>query len=356
MSDLSTVVATKSWASVPGAPGPRFMRRVHAGKRRMNPGLGCRLGVDLDGSAVRRHRDPSRGVSLRERSQFGGKTHDCSQRKFYPEDGPAKGTGRERGDRRSAWSGYRHRADEPSRSRLHDVPVQELEHNPCGRRARLRVRQVAGTSQRESLVELDPILTSRRPSGFVMGSEHFRISRLGALVLLAGLIAGGSTGCAAATSDTSNPYAALFEQARSQATTDFERAALEDDEITRAEYEEGVNRYVECMASQGASVSPIDQFGYFVFETSDSAAYERADPQCRLGTIEHVEPLYVDILTNPQMQPHLVLVAECLTARGVVEPGFDDADLQRALDEEDSAVAAAPEFAECMANPVGNDE
>ena len=59
-------------------------------------------------------------------------------------------------------------------------------------------------------------------------------------VLTTAIAGAGCSGPATAT----NPYSEDFRQAKEFATSDFERAVLEDGEITRAEYEEAMQRYV----------------------------------------------------------------------------------------------------------------
>lgn len=122
-------------------------------------------------------------------------------------------------------------------------------------------------------------------------------------------------------------YAAQFEQARQAATSDFERDVLADDEITRAEYEEAYQRYVDCMAGKGITVSLLDQGGrYFVsVAAEDDEAFqdeEREEGSCVEGTTALISPLYVQILTNPNQEDEDELIVACLIDLGLADPSF----------------------------------
>lgn len=123
-------------------------------------------------------------------------------------------------------------------------------------------------------------------------------------------------------------YAAQFEQARQAATSDFERDVLADDEITRAEYEEAFQRYVDCMAGKGIAVGLYDQGGqYFVsVAAEDDEAFQREESEegggCVEGTTALISPLYVQILTNPNQEDHTELIVACLIDLGLADPSF----------------------------------
>lgn len=170
-----------------------------------------------------------------------------------------------------------------------------------------------------------------------------------ALLLPALLLAG----CAAAA--PAGPYEAEFEFAKANATSDFEQDILTDGSISRAEYEEATSRYVECLNSKGYATTRIDQRGIYSYQIEGQAEgvqWEVANETCRLGTVEQVEPLYVDMMINPGNENFVELVIACLKKNGLVEPTFDTDDFL--------AVETAPPWDpddplvnECISRPAG---
>lgn len=72
-----------------------------------------------------------------------------------------------------------------------------------------------------------------------------------------------ATGCSASSSAApgAGPYSAEIKAAAKQATSDFERGVLSDGVITRAEYQEAIQRYVDCGKQHGLDIGLIDQGG-----------------------------------------------------------------------------------------------
>ncbi|MGJ0390185.1 hypothetical protein [Microbacterium sp. Leaf159] len=174
--------------------------------------------------------------------------------------------------------------------------------------------------------------------------------RLSATILVGALALAALAGCTAPEAAT-NPYGDRIEEAQSQATTDFEKQVFDDGELTRVEYEEAVNRYVECMEAQSVQITPLEQTGYFVFSTSsDSAAYDASDEQCRPGTLELVEPLYVDMTMNPENRPFTEVVRECLVARDAIDDGFTTDDLNKEMSR-GGPLTETEDYTTCIANP-----
>ncbi|MDO5068182.1 MAG: hypothetical protein Q4D96_12950 [Propionibacteriaceae bacterium] len=150
----------------------------------------------------------------------------------------------------------------------------------------------------------------------------------GALSLAVGL----SVGCSA-NSAASNPYADDFRQARELASSDFERAVLEDDRITREEYEEAVQRFVECVRGKGVSITPVERHGFYVYESSSSTErYDAATAECDIGTTRLVGPLFIGVLTNPEKLMWEEAVARCYVTAGLVEAPFSGQDLLNLLE------------------------
>lgn len=148
------------------------------------------------------------------------------------------------------------------------------------------------------------------------------------LCVLTTVIAGMGAGCSAP-SPTSDPYAEDFRQAKELATSDFERVVLEDGKVTRSEYEEAMQRYVSCISDSGSSVTLKEQGGYYVYQVSgDIEHYDQISEICARGTTALIEPLYVDVLTNPDKLDPDEALARCYVAAGLVEAPFGAQDLR----------------------------
>jgi hypothetical protein len=177
--------------------------------------------------------------------------------------------------------------------------------------------------------------------------------RVRVLVAAGVIVAVGA--CSSEESTDDNPYAAEFAAGLERATSDFEREVLSDLEITRAEYEEAVSRYVECAAEQGLSVAPVPQGGYYTFSFRPTSDSDRIMDECRPGTIDVIEPIYVSTVRNPNNENLEDLQAACLVRKGLAPAGFTGEDYHEAMfggpepdfpfDTED------PRFRECLTNP-----
>ncbi|MFJ6678614.1 hypothetical protein ACIQLK_05720 [Microbacterium sp. NPDC091382] len=196
------------------------------------------------------------------------------------------------------------------------------------------------------------------------------MKRLAIMAVLVG-VAVGLVSCTGPQQNlATGPYADLIAQARDQATSQFERDVLADGEITRAEYEEAIQRFVTCVADEGATVKPQDQAGYYVYAIEgDVALYDKAADKCAPGTKALIEGLYVDMLTNPNNRDYDELIAECFVKAGLVAAPFTKSDLQELLtragainagqtadsdqviDKAAEDLLATKEADQCMANP-----
>jgi hypothetical protein len=170
---------------------------------------------------------------------------------------------------------------------------------------------------------------------------------IGALVGLA------MSACGSGTSEAPDPWRAEVLNARSQATSDFERAVLSDGQISRAEYEESVHRYVSCMKSSAVDMlAQLQPSGFYAYRSTDYS--DAANDTCAKGTTLLVEALYVARSRNPQRRDEDDLVADCLIRRGLAPKGFSAAELKKAQENHGQGLgfsAEDPRFAECRANP-----
>jgi hypothetical protein len=130
-------------------------------------------------------------------------------------------------------------------------------------------------------------------------------------------------GCSAThLSAVSGPWAVEIEDAQRLATTDFERRVLQDGDITRDEYLEASQRYVDCMRSAGYNTRATDPLGSGLFQYETSVAIGEPDlddevsDECHQGTLGVIEPLYNNLFTNPMREDFDALVLACLQRNG----------------------------------------
>jgi len=193
--------------------------------------------------------------------------------------------------------------------------------------------------------------------------HHFLLIRIRVLAVV--LAASASvTACSPAEPISKDPYGENFRQALVLASSEFERAALEDLDISRSEYEEAMNLFVQCVAASGVEVTLRDQTGYYVYETvGDGSDFDSAADVCRIGTNGLIEPLYVDKLRNPENLDPQEATLGCLKRSGVVPSEFSVDDMQSLWDSQGKAQASgnplpaniativeSPSFNECLSN------
>lgn len=129
--------------------------------------------------------------------------------------------------------------------------------------------------------------------------------------------------CSSAEETSDGPYAKEIVAAGGEATSDFERSVLSDGEITRAEYEESVQRLVSCAEGRGVKITPIKQgevynYSYPLTETSDEVMLE-----CSAGTTLVIETFYSDMVQNPTNGDYEAMVAACLARSGLAPADYD---------------------------------
>lgn len=172
-------------------------------------------------------------------------------------------------------------------------------------------------------------------------------------MLIASLVT-ACTGATEADDGGANPYVDDLKLARERATSPLEKAILEDLEIDRAEYEEAVAAYVACVNGRGGSVTTIDQAGYFVYQSSGDTNQSQLD-DCRVGTVELIEQIYVDQLTNPDRRDWQEAIHSCFRRLGLTDESYSlerfEADMATGFDDAPFALED-PSFDACMANPA----
>lgn len=160
--------------------------------------------------------------------------------------------------------------------------------------------------------------------------------------------------CSAPAAVPEGPWAENIRAAQAATTSDFEREAFADGVVTRAEYVEGLDRYVACMADVGWDVGLAQQGDYFVHTVSGADdTFDVLSDTCRAQTMGQVEQIYVDMLQNPSNQPFWVNVRECLTRGGLdVPPSGDELDALAQGLTDGTVTSEDPEIAKCGYDPT----
>lgn len=122
---------------------------------------------------------------------------------------------------------------------------------------------------------------------------------------------------------SADPYRADMISAQAHATSDFERQVFADLKITAAEYDEAVQRYLSCVRDHGVDISATKADGYYTFSLIAASGTDQAVTDCRSGTIDLIEPLYVDQLRNPRREDPDTIIARCLVRHGAAPNGYD---------------------------------
>lgn len=145
-------------------------------------------------------------------------------------------------------------------------------------------------------------------------------------------------GCAAEAPEVEDdPYAQEFEDALSLELSDFEREVLADGQVTREEYDEAHERWLQCMEEAYPPETGIivgleeDQDGLYSTTTHipanlrdsfDHDARDRIYDACARGTIDIVAGMYNSIAANPDDSSYEEMVFACLHDRGLVEDWY----------------------------------
>jgi len=157
------------------------------------------------------------------------------------------------------------------------------------------------------------------------------------------------------------PWAAEFSELYSKATTDFERAVLEDGAITDQEFAEMSERFRSCLSAANIEFSGFESDGSFEAQTPDSlegaAAHDKFS-QCGKDAGEPgIGALHAWIARNPDNQDEGTIVVACLVREGLVNSDYSSEDWAR-----DVATSPVPAFVPddqqekyngCTADPLG---
>ncbi|RXR25720.1 hypothetical protein DLJ96_11030 [Actinotalea fermentans ATCC 43279 = JCM 9966 = DSM 3133] len=152
------------------------------------------------------------------------------------------------------------------------------------------------------------------------------------------LVLSVSAGCTTQSAETPDPYAAEIEQARAVATTDLQRAVLEDGKVTDAEFSEIEQDVVRCVADRGYLLE-ITNGGYKLTMPDGEGFDSEADGEIGTATQDEcfaermgmVESLYHVMRQNPEREDMSTLLADCLVRGSVVDAPFSGQDYSETL-------------------------
>lgn len=159
------------------------------------------------------------------------------------------------------------------------------------------------------------------------------------------------------------PWAADFATLYASASSDFERDALRDGQITDQEVAEARSRFGDCLAGFGITGTSFEPNGAFRFDTPegrDADAVNELVQTCSHDSGEAgIGALHSWIRRNPENLDDDTIIAACLVRKGAVDPSYSGQDF--AADEEDLSIPyltgfGEATFVECNADPLGRFE
>ena len=163
--------------------------------------------------------------------------------------------------------------------------------------------------------------------------------------------------CSEPPREAADPYAGRVKAAQQQATTAFEKEVFKDGRITRAEYEESVSKYIDCMKSKNVDIAPdVQPGGFYQYAvTNPPPNMDSINDSCSEGIKNLIEPLYVDRLKNPHNQDPNDVTAACLVRHKLVPPSYTGKQFREDLADNfrhASFAADKPAVQACLANPA----
>lgn len=155
------------------------------------------------------------------------------------------------------------------------------------------------------------------------------------------------------------PWATDFADAYSRATTEVERAALQDGEISAQEVSDMRGRFVGCLSAEGVSEVSFASDGSFSFQLPTGANPDAVNAQvdeCSVSAGEvTIGALASWIERNPQHLDESTIMAACLVRQGVVDKSYSAIEYAEDVPTQDFPFIAAggdAAFRECNATPL----
>ncbi|WNM24199.1 hypothetical protein [Demequina capsici] len=159
--------------------------------------------------------------------------------------------------------------------------------------------------------------------------------------------------------DFEGPYAAEFASAYAAASSVAVRDALEDGEITDAEYAEMTDQFSSCLGDQGIEFGGFNADGGF--QTTGGAP--GADVESIVSECSHqvgedsIGALYTLMAGNPENQDTATIMAACLVERGVEPAGYGADDYAADVSTWGDPTTMTDDFAAalqaCNSDPLG---
>lgn len=147
------------------------------------------------------------------------------------------------------------------------------------------------------------------------------------------------------------PWADLFELTYEQATSDDERAALDDSEISPEEYAYFQDKIVACL--DGIGVTAHFEADGSLNYTKPKAVSADAVRDCNADNGIRVIGLHDAVLRNPTHLDETEIMLDCLRRADVVGQGYTAADLDNGVDMD--KISADPAFGGCVDDPLHYD-
>jgi hypothetical protein len=145
----------------------------------------------------------------------------------------------------------------------------------------------------------------------------------------------------------SGPWAELFELTYAEASSDEERAALKDGEISAQEYAYFQDKIVECLAALDVTAT-FRSDGALEYSNPDRVSQD-AIGECNAENGIRVLTLRDTIARNPTNVDENELVVDCLQREGVVDEDYTAEDLENGIDIRE--IGQSEEFAGCVGDP-----
>jgi hypothetical protein len=176
--------------------------------------------------------------------------------------------------------------------------------------------------------------------GELPGRRPLVVGTLALVALLAG--------CATSQEGLGNPFRADFDQAMAKAS-DYQRSILEDYEITDAEYADARDEFKRCLEDAGFDVTLHEQGTRMEgIEEGQEEAADAALVRCMDESLVEVEPLYLEVLENPQNEDRMVLMTDCLKRSGLLA---EDVSTNDYATDPDIVSHTDPRYTECGIDP-----
>jgi hypothetical protein len=179
---------------------------------------------------------------------------------------------------------------------------------------------------------------------------------LGTILVTLGLALLACSSASDDSDDGDSAYRTEILAAAKTASSAFEKDVLSDGDITRAEYVEAANRYMDCVREHGVDIDAVDEFGVNNYAASNmTGSNEKYLDTCTEGTIFIIEGIYSQMVKNPDNVDMKQLLVECFVNSGLADKGYtvDDyvADTSGPNGSKFPFDDTDPRFSDCMLNP-----